>query len=101
MEPSFGNAEKINFVISDNVLKNFRFVLVYGDGRNRSDIKSCQIQVRILDRVGRNDNRSGTRVYLNITSKKKETSDEDGIGGSVYVKIWQDEGFRGENEGEW
>ena len=34
MEPDFSNAEKINFVISDYVLKNFRFVLVSGDGRN-------------------------------------------------------------------
>ena len=34
MEPGFSNAEKINFVINDYVLKNIRFVLVSGDDRN-------------------------------------------------------------------
>ena len=34
MEPGFSNAEKINLIINDYVLKNFKFVLVSGDGRN-------------------------------------------------------------------
>ncbi len=73
-KPSFGQAEKINFVVEYKGLKKFRLVVRLGDGRCRTNVEIGKDEV-----VCR---RNRARIDFDVT-RQKEHKDEELAGGTT------------------